>query len=80
MPLYKHKMVNSLTTKFFQKKKKCMQKKIKKKNHDPEVDSNPQPRVLEFNALPTWPLHYIAKIKNYKSFITNLTKKSWWPF
>ena len=59
----------SLTTKFFQKKKKCMQKK--KKNHDPEVDSNPQPWVLEFNALPTWPLHYIGKIKNYKSFITN---------
>ena len=55
----------SLTTKFFSKKKK------KKKNHDPEVDSNPQPWVLEFNALPTCPLHYIGKIKNYKSFITN---------
>ena len=63
MPLYKHKMVNSLTTKFFQKKKSACKKKLKKKNHDPEVDSNPQPWVLEFNASPTWPLHYIAKIK-----------------
>ena len=49
-------------------------KKKKKKKTDTEADSNPQPRVLEFNALPTWPLHYIEQF-NYKSFITNLTKK-----
>ena len=55
-------------------KKKCMQKK--KKNHNTEVDSNPQSQELEINALPTWPLHEIGKLENYKSFITNLTKNS----
>ena len=61
-----------LTTKFFQKKKK--------KNHDTEADLNPRPLVLEFNALPIRPLHYIGKLDNYKSFITNLAKKSSRPF
>ena len=34
----------------------------KKKNHDTKTDSYPQPRALEFNALPTWPLNCIGKL------------------
>ena len=70
---------NSLTTKFFQRKKKCMQKK-KKKNQDTQRDSNSRSRELELNALTTWLLHYIAILENYKTFITNLSKKFWRPF
>ena len=70
---------NSLTTKFFQRKKKCMQKK-KKKNQDTRRDSNSRSRELELNALTTWLLHYIAILENYKNFITNLSKKFWRPF
>ena len=51
-----------LTTKFFQKKNSACKKKNNEINHDTEVNLNPQPRVIEFNALPTWPLHYIGKL------------------
>ena len=66
--------LNSLTTKFFQRKKKCMQKN--KKNQDTRRDSNPRSRALELNALTTWLLYYIAILENYKTFITNLSKNS----
>ena len=71
--------INSLTTKFFQRKKKCMQKK-KKKNRDTRRDSNSRSREVELNALTTWLLHHIAILENYKNFITNLSKKFWRPF
>ena len=50
---------NSLTTKFFQKKNSAC---TKKKNHDTKGDSNLRPWVLQFKALPTWPLHHIGKL------------------
>ena len=46
-----------------------------KKNQYTYADSNPQSRGLELNALPTWPLHYIGILENYKNFITTLSKK-----
>ena len=62
--------VNSLRTKFFPRKKSAGKKK-KKKNQDTYTDANPQSRVLELNALPTWPLHHIGILENYKTFRTN---------
>ena len=42
---------------FFHEKKSAGKKK--KKNQYTYPNSNPQPPALEFNALPTWPLHHI---------------------
>ena len=64
---------NSLTTKFFKRKKIAGKKKKKAKIL--RWDSNPQFLALELNALPTWPLHYFLIFENYKTFIPNLSKK-----
>ena len=66
-------LVYSFKDQIFSKKKNCKQKKKEVKIL--RRDLNMLSWALELNALPTWPLHHIGILENYKTFRTNLSKK-----